>query len=68
MVRRLSPWESREPSPEGSGEAEGRVARAIDDAEVLSRRIEARAARVRESHAGAPQGWTVVQAARSSVE
>ena len=44
------------------------MARAIDGAEVLSRRTEARAARVREAHTGAPQGWTVVQAARSSVE
>ena len=43
-------------------------ARNLDGAEVLSRRIEARAARVREAHAGAPQDWTVVQAARSSVE
>ena len=30
MRRRLSPWEAGEPSPEGSGEAEGRVARAYD--------------------------------------
>ena len=44
-----------------------RVARAIDDAEELSRRIVARAARARETPVGAPQCWAAVRAARSGV-